>query len=88
MRTVLPLDALYVDQLQVGFVDERRGLQTVPGALPRHTSPCDPMQLTLDERDQPLECRIIALSPGQQQSRYVARHAIDEGDSMSGRAVG
>ena len=73
VRAVLPVDAGAFDQAQVGLVDERGRLEAVPRSLSRHVSAGDPMQLLVDDRDQPVECRVIALSPCDQESRDVGR---------------
>ena len=69
VRTVLPLDALDVDEPQVRLVHESRGLQTVPEALAGHAPSSDALQLAVDVRDQRIEGRLVATSPGQQQAR-------------------
>src|SRR5215831_8717492 len=55
MRTVLPPNALHVDEAHVGFVDERRRLQAVPIALAGHAPPRYSMQLGVNQRDQLVE---------------------------------
>lgn len=48
-------------------------LKAVPGRLSRHTPASDPMQLFVDERDQLVQRRVIALSPFDEESRDIAR---------------
>jgi hypothetical protein len=48
-------------------------LEAVPRSLSRHVRAGDPMELLVDERDQPVECRIITLSPRDQEPRDVGR---------------
>ena len=79
MRTVLPADASAFDEAQIDFVDERGRLQAVPEVLSRHLATSDPMQLVVDDRDQPVECRVIALSPCDEESRDVRRGSRDGG---------
>ena len=46
----------------------RRCLQAVPHALTRHAALRDPVELLIDERNQPLEGSLVALAPLLQQS--------------------
>jgi len=39
MGAILPAHALVIDEPQVGFVNQSRGLQGVAGALPAHVTP-------------------------------------------------
>jgi hypothetical protein len=39
----------------------------VTGALSRHATPSDPVQLVMDERDQSVECGLVTLSPLEQE---------------------
>ena len=66
MRAVLPVHLLDVDEPKVGLVDERGGLQAVPGAFPVHASPGDLMKLPLHERNHPVEGFLVAVPPGQE----------------------
>ena len=79
MRTVLPADASAFDKAQIDFVDERGRLEAVPGVLSRHLATSDPMQLVVDDRDQPVECRVIALSPCDEEFRDIRRGCRDGG---------
>ena len=67
MHSIVPLDRLPVDETDIGFVDERGCLQAVPHALSRHAALRDPVELLMDERNQPLESSLVALTPLQQQ---------------------
>ena len=73
MRAVLPVDALGFDQAQIGLVDERGRLEAVPDPLSRDTPASNPKQLVVDDRDQAVERRVIALSPCNEESRDVGR---------------
>ena len=64
---ILPPDPLHIDETHVGLVHERRGLQAVTGALPRHATPRNPTQLVVHKRHELVERRLIALAPCQQQ---------------------
>ena len=68
VRAILPRDVLHVDQPQVRLVDQRRRLEAVARTLAGHAAAGDPVQLAVDERNQPLEGVLVALSPFQQQS--------------------
>jgi hypothetical protein len=65
VRAVLPGDLSRVNKAQVGFIDKRRGLQGVPGALLPHKTSGNPAQFGVDERDQPFQRRRIACAPSQ-----------------------
>ena len=67
MRAVMPLNGLPVNQPDICLVDERRRLETVPDALSRHTASRDPVELLIDERNQPLEGVLVAVSPPEEQ---------------------
>src|SRR6187551_1974135 len=63
MRPVLPRNVFGVDQPQVGFINERRGLKTVPGTFSSHAPSRDVVELTLYERNQLIEGGRVALTP-------------------------
>ena len=75
----MPADASAFDEAQIDFVDERGRLEAVPEVLSRHLATSNPMQLVVDDRDQPVECRVIALSPCNEESRDVRRGCRDGG---------
>jgi hypothetical protein len=50
------------------FVDERRGLQRVSGALVGHVVDGDTVQLSVHERNQPLKSGVIAFAPLDEQT--------------------
>jgi len=63
---VLPVDVSYVDQPQVGFVDEgHRGLQTVVGTLSPHLAASQPSQLLAHQGNQFLQRAFVAIVPRQ-----------------------
>jgi hypothetical protein len=64
---VLPLDATGIHEPQVRLVDELAGLQRVVGTLSAKLTMGQPTELAVNEGDQFLERRLIALSPGKQQ---------------------
>ena len=63
MRAVVPRDGLRVDQPEIRLVDERRRLKAVTRALVPYVPPRDLMELSMDERNQPIEGRLVALPP-------------------------
>ena len=69
MRAVLPRDRLPVDQTDIGFIDERRGLQAVPDALSRHAASRDLVQLLMNQRDQLLAGSHVAFAPSGEGAR-------------------
>ena len=68
VRAVVPRHCFAVNQADIGLVDERGRLQTVPCSLARHATSRNAMEFLVDERDQLLERTLVALSPSQQQS--------------------
>jgi hypothetical protein len=70
MRAILPLETPDVQQPQVGFVDECRGLQRLARALVRHLSFGQPGELLVDDRNQGREGVFVARAPGMQQFRH------------------
>ena len=74
LRAVLPVGVLLIHELEVGLVDERRGLQRVLGPLSPEMRVRDPVQFLVDERHQVIEGIAIALVPGEQEGGYVGRH--------------
>jgi hypothetical protein len=73
MCPVPPFDALDVEESHVRLVDERRGLQRVFAAFATHVTACDTPQLVVHERDELVECGLIAPPPGQEQRGWTRR---------------
>ena len=68
MGAVLPLHALVIDQPQVGFVDQRRRLQAVAGALALHVVVRQTTEFVVHDRRQQSERRCPRRStPGEAQ---------------------
>jgi hypothetical protein len=63
MRPVLPSHVVDVDELEVGLVDEGRGLHGVPSALVLHLVSSDATEGAIDAGSQLLERSRIAISP-------------------------
>ena len=55
--------SLRFDQPEIRLVDEHRRLEAVTRALARHAAPRDPVELLVDERNQPLEGTLVAPPP-------------------------
>ncbi|HEY0283980.1 MAG TPA: hypothetical protein VGC23_01225, partial [Vicinamibacterales bacterium] len=70
---ILPIDVLDIDQAQVHLVDERGRLQAVTRPFAGHAPARDTAQLGVDDRNQPIERRLVALSPLQQERRDLVR---------------
>ena len=64
MGTILPRNALPVDQPQVHLVDKGGGLKRVPRPLSPHVAPGKPTLSGIDERDQLLESRLVTSAQG------------------------
>ena len=64
---IVPGDVPGIDQPDVGFVHQRRGLEAVPRSLAGHAAPGDAMELAVHERNQPLQGSLVALRPLHQQ---------------------
>ena len=71
MSAVLPLHVLLIYQPQVGFIDQRRGLQSVAGAFAAHVTAGELSQLGVDQRQQLIERRLVAVAPIHQQLGYI-----------------
>jgi len=60
---------LHVDEAHVCLVDESSGLKAVARALAGHEAPGNAVEFVLHERDEPLQRRLIAGSPCQEELR-------------------
>jgi hypothetical protein len=65
MYAILPLNLPAVDEPQIGFVHQRRCLEDVARPFSSHVASCDPVQLTVDNWNQPFECKLVACIPRQ-----------------------
>ena len=63
------MDIAGVDQPQIGFIDQRGGLQGVPRILLTHVATSQPAQLFVHQGSELLQGSRISVSPGQEQSR-------------------
>ena len=67
VRAVLPVVRVLGDQPDVGFVDERRRLQRLPGLLAAEVRRGQPAQLVVDERHQLRDGLVVAGSGSREQ---------------------
>ena len=67
MGSILPVHVWCVHETQIRLVDERRRLDAVTRALAGHTAARDLVELPIDERNQPFEGRLVAVSPLEEQ---------------------
>ena len=72
LRAILPGDAL-IDEPEKRFVDERRALQRAIAASVAQVGHRHRLQLVVDERNEPIAGRAIALAPGHQELRDLSR---------------
>ena len=72
MGAVLPVHALVIDQPQVGFVDQGRGLQAVAGALAPHVVVRQTTEFVVDDRHQEGERKLIPVAPRSEKRADVA----------------
>ena len=73
MRAVLPLHLPDIDELEVGLVDERGGLQGVSDALVAHLAPGDPAKLGVNRRNELLESHFVPVPPREEQFGHLSR---------------
>ena len=74
MGAILPLHALVIDQPHVGFVDQRRRLQAVAGALAPHVVVRQATEFVVDDRRQEGERTLISVAPRAEKRADVARN--------------
>ncbi len=67
MSTVVPLDVLNVDEPEIGFVDQRGGLQSVAATLVHQAALRDLAQLRINQDKDSLQSVAISAAPGSQQ---------------------
>ena len=76
MRAVLPLHPLVVDQADVGFVDQRRGLEAVIGSLAPHIPVGEPAEFGVHDGCQRVECAVVAVAPCTEKGTDVALNRL------------
>jgi hypothetical protein len=64
VRAVLPLHAARLNQLEIGFINQRSSLQRMAGPLTADVSVGQAPQFSVDQRDQSVERRLIPARPG------------------------
>jgi hypothetical protein len=62
-----------LNQLEIGFIDQRSGFERVAGSLATQAPTRDPAQSVVDEWDQLVARRFVAPTPGNQQLCHVFR---------------
>ena len=65
--SILPADFLYLEQTQVRLVDKSTRLKRMARAFSCHIAAGQASEFRVDERDQLVERRLIAGTPGNQQ---------------------
>ena len=63
MDPVLPLHPFQIHEAQIGFVQQRRGLQGIAAFLAHHVLVSQPVQLPVDQRHQLVKRPLIAATP-------------------------
>ena len=87
MGAVLPVHALVIDQPQVGFVDQRRRLQAVAGALAPHVVVRQTTELVVDDRHQEGERTLIPVAPRPEKRADVAWNRFTSASAPMHRAA-
>ena len=73
MGAIVPLNPIQIDESQVGLVDQGGCLQRMPRTFAAQLPLSQSAQLFMDERNQLLECRLVALTPGLKEAGSVRR---------------
>ena len=68
MRPVVPTHLSDIDQPQIDFVDECRGLESVTGTFSGHVVPRRPVQFLVHQRHKFLQRLLISGAPGPEQA--------------------
>ena len=63
MRTIGPLHVFLIHETNVGFIDERGGLERVTFSFAAHVAAGKPVQLVVDEGIQLVERGLVSLAP-------------------------
>src|SRR5262249_2606919 len=71
VSAILPVRFFLIYQSQECFVDERRGLQRVPGALAIHMAFSHPPQFLINQRHQLIEGFLIPVAPVAEQLAHL-----------------
>jgi hypothetical protein len=91
VRSALQRQAVHIHESQVDLVDEGRRLQDVSRRFPPEVAARHATQLVVHQRNQAVECRLVALAPRQKEFRDVLhagaaghriaseRRSLDEG---------
>src|SRR5262245_1355719 len=60
MCSILPINTLRLDQSDIGFIDQARGLQAIARALAKHVVAGHPLELSVHQWHEAVECRTVA----------------------------
>src|SRR5689334_24261298 len=71
MRAILPIYRTLIDQLQIGFVNQRRSFQHLLVTLAMQVLMCNAAQLVINDRQQVSERLLIAIAPLAQQRGHI-----------------
>ena len=61
------MDVLLIDEANVSFIDQRRGLQCVAFSLPAHVAAGEPVQFVVNQRIQLVERGLVSVAPFSEQ---------------------
>jgi hypothetical protein len=67
MGAVVPLHLIDLDQTEIHFADQRRGLQCVPASFARHVVLSHAVKLLVDSIGEPFEGLLITSAPSMQE---------------------
>src|SRR5205085_11063314 len=73
VRAVARTHPRVVDEPEIRLVDERRGLESIAGALAPHLSVCQASQFLIDQGHQVIKRGLVAIAPCVEQSGYLFR---------------
>src|SRR6185436_19211706 len=71
VSAVLPLHLTLFDQPHISLINERGCLQSVIRAFAPHVAASEAAQLSLDQWNQPVECRPVSIPPLDTQLGYI-----------------
>jgi len=74
VRAIFPMHMFLIDEANVSFINQGRGLERVPLSLSVHISAGHLMKFVIDQRVQLVERSLVPLAPlGEQMSYFVQR---------------
>jgi hypothetical protein len=89
MRPRIPLDALLLEELEVGLVDQPDGVEGVAGPLQAQAAAGDRPELVVDQRHELVEGAPVPIAERKQELRRVVlrRHGRNSGPDEGERQV-